>query len=127
MPTSAEQVTELDDRFFAALLAADHEGLAMLLANDFVIVDVLSGGLNGRDALVEGLKSGALRFLAVERDLTQRRVLVREGAGVVVGRTRMTMEFQGSVGTVESRYTHVFAAADVEWQMLCAQGTPVTE
>ena len=38
----AREVLACDESFFAALLAADHELLGTILADDFVIIDVLS-------------------------------------------------------------------------------------
>jgi ketosteroid isomerase-like protein len=46
-----------DDAFFGALLAADLTALADVLTEDFVIVDVMSGGVTERGALLEALAS----------------------------------------------------------------------
>jgi len=46
-----EGVLGADEAFFDALLAADRAVLATILAVDFVIVDVMSGGVTERDAL----------------------------------------------------------------------------
>ena len=39
----AREVLACDESFFTALLAADHQLLGTILADDFLIIDVLSG------------------------------------------------------------------------------------
>ncbi len=121
------EVLRAEESFFAALLAADLGALTGVLAEDFLIVDVMSGQVADRAAILGAVESGDLEFLEVVRDPTQAVVRHRPGAAVVVGRTRMTMRFLGSESTVESRYTHVYAQDADGWRLLSAQGTPVID
>jgi ketosteroid isomerase-like protein len=57
-----------DEAFFDALLAADPAALADVLTDDFVIVDVMSGGVTDRAALLDVVASGVLRFVDIVRD-----------------------------------------------------------
>jgi ketosteroid isomerase-like protein len=120
-------VLSAEESFFSALLAGDPGALAAVLADDFLIVDVMSGQVADRAAILGAVGSGDLEFREVVRDPKHASVRHRPGAAVVVGRTRMTMRFLGSESTVESRYTHVYARTADAWQLLSAQGTPVID
>ncbi len=112
-----------DAGFFAALVAGDVAALRGLLAEDFLIVDVMSGGVTGREGFLGALDGGGLAFSGVE----PAEVTVRQygGAAVVVGRTAMRGSFQGAEFVVASRYTHVYVE-DGGWRLASAQGTPIT-
>jgi ketosteroid isomerase-like protein len=113
-----------DRRFFAALVGGDVATLERLVADDFIIVDVFSGGEADKKALLDGLRSGVLRFAAIEPEAATVR---RYGdAAVVVGATRMRGTFGDTAFAVHSRYTHVFVADGEGWRLVSAQGTPIT-
>ena len=116
-----------DEAFFEALLAADPTALADLLTDDFVIVDVMSGGVTDRAALLDAVASGVLRFVDIVRDSAEASVRTRAGVAVVVGRTEMTMRFGPDTVTAGSRYTHVFVEESGRWRLLSAQGTPLAD
>lgn len=116
-------VVDADAAFFAALLAADGAALNAVLADDFVLVDVMGGQTIPRQVLVDLVAARELEFVHIDRDLADVSVRHRPGVAVVVGRTRMTGRFQGTEFTAASRYTHVYVAADGRWELLSAQGT----
>jgi GNAT superfamily N-acetyltransferase len=122
---STDEVLACDESFFTALLAADHDLLAAMLADDFLIIDVLSGQVTHRDELLDAISSGQLRFAEVTRYAEERSVRLRASAAVVVGRTRMVMCYQGNEVTAQSRYTHVYVRESGRWHLMSAQGTPV--
>lgn len=121
---SLSEVLECDESFFTALLCADHDLLGAVLADDFVIVDVLSGQAVSRGELLAAISSGQLRFAEVTRHAADRSVRYRDSAAVVVGRTTMVMRYRDDEVTVHSRYTHVYARENHRWRLLSAQGTP---
>lgn len=114
-----------DESFFEALLAADRDSLDRLLAEDFLIVDVLAGQVAHRDDLLGAMSAGALRFADVTRYPAERTVRHRDSFAVVVGRTRMVIQHPGGEVTVSSRYTHVFVRDGGGWRLMSAQGTPI--
>ena len=118
------EVVACDEAFFAALLAADHDLLGTILADDFVIIDVLSGQVARRDELLGAVSSGQLRFTEVTRYAKERSVRLRDSAAVVTGRTQMVMRYQGNEVTAQSRYTHVYTRDGGRWRLMSAQGTP---
>jgi ketosteroid isomerase-like protein len=112
-----------DRRFFAALLEASLPKLEELLAEDFLLIDVMSGSEVPRAAMLEALGSGQLQFQSIEP--AERRVRRYGSTAVVTGRTEMAMRFGDSAVTACSRYTHVFVEQDGRWRMVAAQGTPI--
>jgi hypothetical protein len=120
------EVLACDESFFTALLAADHELLGTILADDFLIIDVLSGQVAHRKELLGAISSGQLRFAEVTRHPGERWVRLRDSAAVVAGRTRMVMSYQGDEVTVQSRYTHAYARESGRWRLMSAQGTPTS-
>lgn len=127
MTDTRAAVLASDDAFFGALLAADLTALADVLTEDFVIVDVMSGGVTERGALLEALASNVVRFVDIVRDAAEALVRTRPGVAIVIGRTEMTMRLGPDVVTARSRYTHVFAEEDGRWRLLSAQGTPLAD
>ena len=118
------EVLACDESFFNALLAADHDSLAAILAGDFLIVDVLGGQVTRREDLLAVIGSGELQFADITRYPRERLVRHRNSVAVVVGRTRMTIRYQAVEATVRSRYTHVYVREDGRWHLMSAQGTP---
>ena len=118
------EVLACDESFFTALLAADHDLLGTILADDFVIIDVLSGQVARREELLGAISSGQLRFTEVTRYAEERSVRLRPPAAVVTGRTRMVLRYQGNEVTAHSRYTHVHVRENGRWRLMSAQGTP---
>jgi len=118
------EILACDESFFAAMLAADHDLLGTILADDFVIIDVLSGQVALRDELLGAISSGQLRFAEVTRYAAERSVRLRASAAVVTGRTRMVIRYQGNEVTAHSRYAHVYTRDGGRWRLMSAQGTP---
>ena len=125
-PPTASEAELAEDRFFAALVDGDVEALAALLTEDFLIVDVLSGGVADRATLLGAFRDGLLAF---ERVDVVERVARRYGDTVViVGRTEMAGSFGGAGFTTASRYTHVIVRTpDGTWRLASAQGTQIAE
>ena len=110
-------------RFFDALLTADTRGLGSVLSDDFVLIDVVGGSEIPRQALLEAIGSGQLRFESV--DVLDSRVRVHGPAAIVTGQTRMSGRFDGAPFAAHSRYTHVFIEQEDRWRLVAAQGTPI--
>jgi ketosteroid isomerase-like protein len=109
--------------FFAALLAVDAKALDEILADDFLLVDVMSGSEIDKPALIAVVGSGQLVFETIEP--AEARVRHYGATAVVNGRTRMVGRYAGSPFTAASRYTHVYVEEAGRWRMVSAQGTPI--
>jgi hypothetical protein len=115
----------VDREFFEALLSANVARLGRLLADDFLIVDVMSGSETGKAELIAALGSGRLKFQKIAS--TDNHVRNYGGAAVVNGRTEMNLSFDAMPITVKSRYTHVYISFGEHWRMVSAQGTRIAE
>ena len=122
---SDEPILAAENAFFTGLMQADAKALEAVLADDFVLIDVMQGAEVPRSALLALVGSGQLRFLAIERlDSHVRRYGT---AAVVTGRTQMRGQFGEQGFTVHSRYTHVYVERQRGWQLVAAQGTQISE
>src|SRR5215831_2536796 len=92
--TRTGQIPACEDSFFSALLTADHQTLATKLADDFVIVDVISGHAARREDLPVAISSGELQFADVRQHTEERSVRHRNSLAAVIGRTQMLMRYQ---------------------------------
>ena len=124
----ADPAFAADQAFFGALLAGDTGKLDELLAPEFLIVDVATGGVTDRAGFLEFVGSGQVRFAEIQPYAGETVVRCIGDVVIVVGRTRMTFSMPDATTVqVGSRYTHVFSAAAGRWQLVSAQGTQLRE
>jgi ketosteroid isomerase-like protein len=109
--------------FFGALVQAQPEALDRVLADDFLLIDVMRGSEITRAALLAAIGSGQLRFEVIEP--AEQRVRRYGATAVVTGRTRMSGRFEGTPFAAHSRYTHVYVEQQGRWSLVAAQGTPI--
>ena|SRR5262245_40121089 len=113
-----------DRQFFSALLQANVTALDRLLADDFLLIDVMGGSEIAKAPLLEVIGSGQLQFEAIEP--ADCRVRMYQTTAVITGRTRMRGRFATEPFTVSSRYTHVYVAQQGQWRLVSAQGTQIS-
>ena len=111
-------------KFFASLNRADVQTLDSILAEDFLLIDVMTGSEITKSALLAVLGSGQLKFETI--DPLEQRIRTYGETAVVTGRTQMSGRFQENPFTASSRYTHVYVKAEPQWRMVSAQGTQIT-
>jgi ketosteroid isomerase-like protein len=112
-----------DDNFFNALIKADMPALDHILADDFVLIDVMGGSEISKTALLAALDSNQVEFEAIEA--TENRVRLYYTTAVITGRTQMQGRLAGSPFALSSRYTHVYVQQQGEWRLVTAQGTQI--
>jgi ketosteroid isomerase-like protein len=122
--TAEDAVLKVEDRFFAALSRRDRGALELLVADDCILVDVLTGSEVPRSVFLELVGSERLVFESIEP--LGARVRMYGVTAVVNGETRMVGRFETQRFTVHSRYTHVYAHMKDGFRLINAQGTPVT-
>jgi ketosteroid isomerase-like protein len=110
-------------RFFAGLLDANVAALDQVLADDFILIDVMSGSEVPKSVLLDLIGSGQLKFAAIE--LVESRVRLYGEAAVINGRTQMSGRFAGEPFSASSRYTHVYIKQQGDWRLVAAQGTQI--
>ena len=112
-----------DRRFFNALAAGDAQALDHILADDFILIDVLSGSEITKPAFLAATGSGQLKFEAIEP--ADNRVRLYQTTTIITGRTQMKGRLGDAPFAASSRYTHVFVPQQNEWRLATAQGTPI--
>src|SRR5262249_45612493 len=113
----------IEQEFFNALIAGNTTELASLLADDFMLIDVMSGSEVSKAALLETIGGGQLKFNQIDR--LDFRVRTYSTATVITGRTEMSGTFVDQPFRASSRYTHVFVEQNGGWRMVSAQGTQI--
>jgi hypothetical protein len=113
-----------DHQFFSALIAGRVEDLDQILADDFVMIEVMGGSEVTKSSLLGAIESGQLKFEAVEP--AEMRVRIYHTTAVVTGRTQMSGRFGETPFAVRSRYTHVYVEEQSRWRLVAAQGTQIT-
>ena len=121
--TTESAVLMTEDAFFAALSKGDRRALEGAVADECILIDVLSGSEVPRSVFVESLGSRRLAFESIER--LGARVRLYGDTAVVTGETRMIGSFDGQAFQVHSRYTHVYVHGPNGFRLVNAQGTPV--
>ena len=121
--TAESAVQKTEERFFAALTRRDRGTLERLVADDCILVDVLTGSEVPRAVFIDLIGSGRLIFDSIEP--LDARVRLHGVTALVNGETRMIGRFDTRAFTVHSRYTHVYAYLKDGFRLINAQGTPV--
>ncbi len=111
-------------QFFSALVDASVEALDRVLADDFILIDVMSGSEITKSSLLAVIGSGQLKFEAIEP--ADPLVRLYQTTAVITGRTQMSGRFGETPFTVSSRYTHVYVEQQGQWRLVTAQGTQIS-
>ena len=98
-------VIAADDRRIAAMLAGDADALATMLANDLVYTHS-SGRVDRRVELVDAVKSGRVRYLSVEREVTY--CASRAGAIAMNGKIALRFSRDRTEQTVECYFLAIW-------------------
>ncbi len=112
-----------DKRFFNALIAGAVQALNRILADDFILIDVMSGSEITKPAFLAATGSGQVKFEAIEP--ADNRVRLYQTTAIITGRTQMKGRLGDAPFAASSRYTHVFVSQQNEWRLATAQGTPI--
>ena len=110
-----------DTNFFNALIKADKPALDRILADDFVLIDVMGGSEISKSTLLTAIDLHQVEFEAIEP--SENRVRVYHTTAVVTGRTGMKGRMGDTPFALSSRYTHVFVEQEGECRLVTAQGT----
>ena len=97
------------------------EALDRILGEDFLLIDVMTGSELKKPDLLAILRSGQLKFEAIEPVESQ--VRLYGITAVITGRTQMSGRFGETPFTASSRYTDVFVK-DQGSGVLCPRRAP---
>lgn len=114
-----------DRQFFTALVDGSVKDLDQILADDFVLIEVMGGSEVSKSSLLGAIESGELKFETIEP--ADGRVRLYGTTAVVTGRTHMSARLGETAFAIRSRYTHVYVEQEGRWQLVTAQGTQIAE
>jgi ketosteroid isomerase-like protein len=112
-----------EHQFFTGLIDGNVEALDQILADDFMLIDVMAGSEIPKAALLAVVGSGQLKFDRIQPE--ESRVRYYPSTAVVTGRTRMSGRFDDTPFGARSRYTHVYVEQQGRWRLVAAQGTQI--
>ncbi|MDR3737422.1 MAG: nuclear transport factor 2 family protein [Terracidiphilus sp.] len=119
------EIDQLEDRWRKAMIHADIPALDALLASDYMGITA-NGTLQTRDDLLATVRSGALRFQAI--DVSDRKVRLYGTTALVTCRAEITGS--GPTGDLSGayRYTHVYAReANGTWMIVSFEASRIRE
>ena len=114
-----------DQQFFDALVQRNIESLDGILADDFILIDVMSGSEFTKGALLAAFQTGQVTFESIKpAGVVARRY---QSTAVITGRTEISGRVEESPFTIRSRYAHVYIEQAGRWRLVSAQGTQIAE
>lgn len=119
---AAADVAALEMQFAQALVKADVEVLGALVDDDWIIIGP-DGGITGKSAFLEVVRSGALTHSTMEFDDT--RVRVYGDTAIVTARAVTTGAYQGHAFTTRERSTDIFVRKQGVWKCVLTQLTTI--
>jgi ketosteroid isomerase-like protein len=120
--TTRSDVSETHALRFLAMLQNDVQALDRLLADDLVYIHS-AAELETKQQFLERLRSGALRYRAIEPSETV--VRTYGPVALVTGRAKMKVTSAGADRDLDIRYTSVYRLTADRWQLVSWQSTRV--
>lgn len=117
------QALAAERRFFGSLLAAEAQELDAVLADEFLLIDFLTGSEIPKAARLAAVNSRTLSFDAI--DVLDSRVRLYGPAAIVPGQTHMAGRYEDTPLSTHRRYTHVYIETEDGWRLAAAQSTPI--
>ena len=116
------EVGEADAGRVKALLENDFGALAALLGDDLTYVHS-NGMLDTKTSYIEGLRSGASRYLTM--DMSDVTVRAMSDTAVINAKFDARVLVRGNEVNPKPRVLIVYAKRDGRWQMVAWQSTPI--
>ena len=120
--SSTDGIVELEDRRYAAMLAADVDALDALLS-DRLVYGHSRGNRDTKAGYLAELAEGRLVYEAIEHPVE--RVLLAGDAAVVVGQMIATARVDQRPTTMHNTCLVVWAREGSSWRVISYQATPL--
>jgi ketosteroid isomerase-like protein len=115
-------VEQLEDRRYAAMVAADLGALDELLAED-VLYAHSNASVDTKASYLELLRTGSLVYHSLEH--TTDVVISRPGLRIVSGTMSGSIDLEGTAKTLNSRVAAVWVLDGDRWRLASFQPTPI--
>ncbi len=124
MPASMtpSDITQLEDRRFAAQIAGDGPALTELLADNLRYTHT-NAVVDTKESYIESIVSGRVTYKDARR--TEIDVQMADTCAVVTGRAELDVSTPAGDRSIVCRYSAIWGAVDGTWQFLAWQSTPI--
>ena len=113
-----EDVDAVEDARYAAMAAGDADGLAKMLADEFVYHQP-TGAVQDKPGYIRQVTGGAVKLVKAERyDV---KINVYGDTATVMGSTLVEAEMGGKAVRMDLRYLNVWVKRDGRWQLAARQ------
>ena len=122
---TARALCDVEARLTAALRANDSTLLAQIYADDFHLINY-RGIKVTKDAVINALRSGTLRFESLTTSELQLRIYGQ--AAVITGRQHQVAREPGAgekAHPKDVRFTHLYVLSNGKWRLAASQITPI--
>jgi ketosteroid isomerase-like protein len=119
-----EDLNQLEEKRYAALIAGDWAALDALLADDF-FYNQASGATVTKAAFVEYMKGGEAKVRKAVREDTKIRLY--GDTALVTGRTHIDVTLKGEDKVLHVRYLHVWLRKNDAWKLEARQATYIPD
>jgi ketosteroid isomerase-like protein len=124
MAKPEQEVREVNDRRFAAMVRADTAELGRLLADDLTYTHS-TGAVETKEQFLAAISSQATRYRSI--DPSEILVRVYGDTAVVTGKVAMQASFRGQDLSFAARFTAVYAHLEGAWKLVAWQTTRLPE
>ena len=114
----AKEILALEERRYAAMLAADMGALEPLVHEDLVYTHS-SGVVDGKASWLESMRSGKTRYKSVQ--CADEKVRLHGDAALVTGGATLEVEIGGQPKTLRLRYLNVWVNSGGGWKFAAWQ------
>ncbi|MFI1705023.1 nuclear transport factor 2 family protein [Streptomyces griseoruber] len=120
--TDATTILELDQERREAMIRADVDALAQLLADDVMWIHA-TARVDTKEGLLASIASGKTKYLAI--DSSDETLRFHGGIAFLSAVADMKCEIAGETRDIQNRYTIVYAPAGDGWKVVNWQSTSV--
>ena len=122
--TVEEELNQLEERRYEALIGGDWQALEALLADEF-FYNTASGASLSKSAFLDYMKSGAAIVKRAARE--DAKVRGYGDVALVTGIVHIDVTLKGEDKTLHSRYLHVWVTGPAGWKLVARQATYLPE
>ncbi len=122
--TADEELNQLEESRYAALIGGDWQALDALLSNEF-FYNTATGASLTKAAFIEYMQSGTSVVKKAVRE--DSRVHLYGDVALVTGIAHIDVTVKGEDKTLHSRYLHVWTRQSQGWKLVARQSTYLPE
>ena len=113
-----QEINQIEERRYQTMAAADTQGLAQILGDEFVYHQP-TGNVASKATFLEQFASGKVKIKTYERYGVT--VHAYGDTATVMGSTRLDIELEGQPRKIDLAYLNVWVKRDGRWQLVARQ------